>query len=106
MKVSASSLISAVESCRAAPWDAIGTLVHELVAAEELGAHPDSPQLALANAGASVVLIVGDPYGALRSLPGSPRRTTNTKKQKAMRRFTPSCKRVSSEMLSKRNSLA
>lgn len=66
MKIFVSSLISGFEEFRAAAIDAIVTLRHEPVVAEEFGAQAASPQIACLNALRSsdlVVLILGGRYG-------------------------------------------
>ena len=69
MKVFISSLISGMELLRAAAKDAVMTLRHEPVMAEDFGARPNSPQVAclgeLRKADV-VVLILGAGYGALQ----------------------------------------
>jgi Domain of unknown function (DUF4062) len=70
MKVFVSSLISGMESLRAVARDAITTLRHEAIMAEDFGARPNSPQVAcltgLRNADV-VVLILGERYGAIQA---------------------------------------
>ena len=70
MKVFVSSLISGLESLRAVARDAITTLRHEAIMAEDFGARPNSPQVAcltgLRNADV-VVLILGERYGAIQA---------------------------------------
>lgn len=69
MKVFVSSLISGLEPLRAAARDAVITLRHEPIMAEDFGARPNSPQVAclgeLRKADV-VVLIMGAGYGALQ----------------------------------------
>lgn len=67
MKVFVSSLISGMEPLRAAARDAITTLRHEPIMAEDFGARPNSPQIAcLSELRQSdvIVLILGAGYGA------------------------------------------
>lgn len=66
MKVFVSSLISGFESFREAVKSAITTLRHEPIMAEDLGAQPDSPQVACLKGLRSadlVILVLGQKYG-------------------------------------------
>ena len=70
MKVFVSSLISGMEPLRAAARDAITTLRHEPIMAEDLGASPNSPQIACLSGlrdAEVVVLILGAGYGAVQA---------------------------------------
>jgi hypothetical protein len=67
MKIFISSLITGMESLRAAARNAVATLGHEPVMAEDFGALPHSPQVACLEGvrrSAAVVLILGPRYGA------------------------------------------
>ena len=69
MRVFVSSLITGMEPFRAAAREAISTLRHEPIMAEDFGARPDSPQVACLNGlreSDIVVLIVGEHYGAIQ----------------------------------------
>jgi hypothetical protein len=69
MRVFISSLITGMESVRAAAREAVTTLRHEPIMAEDFGAQPRSPQVAcLAGLRQSdlVVLILGEHYGTLQ----------------------------------------
>ena len=69
MKVFVSSLISGMEPLRAAAREAITTLRHEPIMAEDFGAQPNSPQIACLSGlrqSDVVVLIMGAGYGALQ----------------------------------------
>jgi hypothetical protein len=69
MQVFISSLIAGMEPNRKAARDAVTTLRHQPLMAEEFGAQPNSPQVAcLAGVRQSdiVVLILGDRYGVLQ----------------------------------------
>lgn len=69
MKVFISSLISGMEPLRTAAKDAVKTLRHEAVMAEDFGARPSSPQVAcLGELRKSdvIVLILGAGYGAFQ----------------------------------------
>jgi hypothetical protein len=70
MKVFVSSVISGLESVRSAAREAISTLRHEPIMAEDFGAQPRSPQLACLTEirkADLVVLILGEQYGAPQS---------------------------------------
>ena len=70
MKVFVSSLISGMAPLRAAARNAITTLRHEPIMAEDFGASPNSPQIACLSGlrGAEVVvLILGAGYGAVQA---------------------------------------
>jgi hypothetical protein len=70
MKVFVSSLISGMEPLRAATRDAITTLRHEPVMAEDFGASPNSPQITCLSSlrdADVVVLILGQGYGAVQA---------------------------------------
>jgi hypothetical protein len=70
MKVFVSSLISGLEPLRAAAREAITTLRHEPVMAEDFGARPDTPQVACLTGlrqADVVVLIMGARYGAVQA---------------------------------------
>lgn len=73
MKVFISSLISGYEQYRAAVAEAIETLGHEVVRAEDFGATPSTPQqtcLAAVRASDAVVLLLGDRYGYVQEPSG------------------------------------
>jgi hypothetical protein len=70
MKVFVSSLISGMEFVRAAAREAITTLRHEPIMAEDFGAQPRSPQVACLSGirqSDLVILILGEHYGAIQS---------------------------------------
>jgi hypothetical protein len=70
MKVFVSSLISSLEPLRAVAREAITTLRHEAIMAEDFGARPDSPQVACLTGlrqADVVVLILGARYGAVQA---------------------------------------
>ena len=70
MKVFVSSLITGMEPLRAAAREAITTLRHEAIMAEDFGAQPNSPQIACLNGlreADIVVLILGRRYGAAQA---------------------------------------
>ena len=70
MKVFVSSLISGMEPLRAAAREAITTLRHEPIMAEDLGALADSPQVACLSGlrdSEVVVLVLGAEYGAIQT---------------------------------------
>src|ERR1019366_5562322 len=70
MKVFVSSLISGMEPLRSAARDAITTLRHEPIMAEDFGASPNSPQIACLSGvrdAEVVVLILGAGYGAVQA---------------------------------------
>jgi hypothetical protein len=76
VKVFISSLISGMEQVRAAAREAVTTLRHEPVMAEDFGAQQDSPQVACLTGlreADVVVLILGERYGAPQQSP-DPRR--------------------------------
>lgn len=67
MKVFVSSLITGMETLRAAARSAVAGLGHEVIMAEDFGAMPTSPQIAClegARQAGIVVLILGKGYGA------------------------------------------
>ena len=67
MKLFISSLISGFEPFREAAKSAITTLRHEPVMAEDLGAQPNSPQIACLKGVRSadlVILLLGESYGS------------------------------------------
>ena len=67
MKVFISSLITGMEDYRVAAREAVQLLGHEPIMAEDLGARPQSPQIACLEGlrqSALVVLILGAGYGA------------------------------------------
>ena len=69
MRVFISSLITGMETVRAAAREAVTTLRHEPIMAEEFGPRPHSPQVAcLAELRQAdvVVLILGEHYGAVQ----------------------------------------
>jgi hypothetical protein len=69
MKVFLSSLIIGMEAFRAAAREALTTLRHEPIMAEEFGAQPNSPQVACLTGlrqSDVVVLILGEHYGAVQ----------------------------------------
>lgn len=70
MKIFISSLITGMESLRAAAKEAVSQLGHDPVMAEDFGARPNSPQFAcldgLRNSGL-VILILGEDYGVTQS---------------------------------------
>ncbi|MGI4757637.1 MAG: DUF4062 domain-containing protein [Janthinobacterium lividum] len=71
MKVFISSLITGMEPFRAAAKDAIATLRHEPIMAEDFGARPNSPQVACLSElrqADVVVLILGAGYGAVQTI--------------------------------------
>ena len=73
MKVFISSLISGFEPFRAAAREAVQTLRHQPVMAEDFGAKPDSPQMACLGGLQSadlVVLIMGGRYGYVQGSSG------------------------------------
>jgi hypothetical protein len=70
MKVFVSSLISGMEPLRAAARDAITTLRHEPIMAEDFGARANSPQIACLRGlrdSEVVILILGGGYGAVQA---------------------------------------
>ena len=70
MKVFVSSLISGMEPLREAAREAITTLRHEVIMAEDFGARPNSPQLACLKGVREadvVVLMLGAGYGAVQA---------------------------------------
>jgi Domain of unknown function (DUF4062) len=70
MKVFVSSIISGMELLRAAARDAITTLRHEPIMAEDFGAKQDSPQVACLSGlreADVIVLILGERYGAVQA---------------------------------------
>jgi hypothetical protein len=70
MKVFVSSLISSMEPLRAAARDAITTLRHEPIMAEDFGASANSPQIACLNGlrdAEVIILILGAGYGAVQA---------------------------------------
>jgi hypothetical protein len=70
MKVFISSLISGMEPIRAAAREAVETLRHEAVMAEDFGAKPSSPQIACLQGlrqSDLVALVLGEKYGALQA---------------------------------------
>ena len=67
MKVFVSSLISGMEAERAAVKDAIETLGHQPLMAEDFGARPSSPQITCLHGVREadvVVLVLGPRYGS------------------------------------------
>lgn len=69
MRVFISSLISGMEAIRASAREAVTTLRHEPVMAEDFGAQPNSPQIACLKGlrqADLVALILGEHYGAIQ----------------------------------------
>lgn len=70
MRIFVSSLISGMETIRAAAREVINTLRHEPLMAEDFGAQPRSPQAACLNGirqSDLVVLILGEHYGVVQA---------------------------------------
>ena len=70
MKIFISSLITGMESLRAAAKEAVLQLGHEPVMAEDFGSRPHSPQIACLDGlrkSGLVILILGEDYGIKQS---------------------------------------
>jgi hypothetical protein len=70
MKVFISSLITGMESLRAAAKEAVSQLGHDPVMAEDFGVRPNSPQVACLDGlrkSGLVILILGEDYGTIQS---------------------------------------
>jgi|SRR5579862_4994433 len=97
MKVFISSLISGFQPFRSPTKAAIQTLRHQPLMAEDIGARPDSPQIAcLQSARESdlVVLILGERYGVVQARPAFRQLTRSSARRAIASRYLCSCKRA------------